>query len=355
MLTRDNATLGGDLQLKSGKGLKPYILSSSESNMNEVPETVKLLPLGLVKSTEGNFYVDDESLSAMKAYIEKRGLDIVIDYEHQTLNDVQAPAAGWIKGIFKDTDSISAKVEWNPKAAEYLKNKEYRYLSPVVMVRERDQKAVILHSAALTNTPAITGMFAIVNSMNINSFEDEGGTQMEFQKNLAKILGLDENATPEEILKVIEALAKKVQADNPQTLVANKTIMDLLGLADDAKTEDAAAAIMALKAKPSQTNEIEELRKRLDQKEADELVIKALKSGKITPAQKEWAQAYALKDQKGFANFIEKAPSVVPMDPILENEDPKAKAKVTDEVTMAVCKQIGVSKEDIEKYGKEVK
>ena len=41
--------------------------------------------------------------------------------------------------------------------AQYLENKEYRYLSPVVNVRKADNKAVGLHSLALTNTPAIEG------------------------------------------------------------------------------------------------------------------------------------------------------------------------------------------------------
>ncbi|WP_261949169.1 phage protease [Paenibacillus melissococcoides] len=33
----------------------------------------------------------------MKETFHRRALDIVIDYEHQTLEDVQAPAGGWIK------------------------------------------------------------------------------------------------------------------------------------------------------------------------------------------------------------------------------------------------------------------
>lgn len=127
------------------------------------PDRIRILPVGAVNSEKGSFTVDEESYRAMKAEMQRRGIDIVIDYEHQTLKDVQAPAGGWVKELIYTPEAIEAKVEWTPKAQEYLKNKEYRYLSPVVLTRKSDNKAVALHSLALTNTPAINGMFAIVN------------------------------------------------------------------------------------------------------------------------------------------------------------------------------------------------
>ena len=134
---------------------------------------IKLL-LRFYDPNEGvrDFNVDDESFELIRKQFKDRKLDLVIDYEHQTLSDVQAPAGGWIKDLYKGEDAIIAKVEWTPKAAEYLKNKEYRYLSPVVLVRKRDQKATAIHSVALTNTPAIDGMFALVNSLDIEDISE---------------------------------------------------------------------------------------------------------------------------------------------------------------------------------------
>lgn len=132
--------------------------------MGECPDKIKILPVGKINSEKGDFIVDEESYSAMKTEMQRRGIDIVIDYEHQTLQDVQAPASGWVKELIYTPEAIVAKVEWTPKAKEYLKNKEYRYLSPVVLTRKSDSKAVVLHSLALTNTPAINGMFAIVRN-----------------------------------------------------------------------------------------------------------------------------------------------------------------------------------------------
>lgn len=166
--------------------------------LSGVPTEIKILPLGNVHSQKGDFEVDEESFELIRKQFKDRKLDLVIDYEHQTLADVQAPAGGWIKDLYKGEDAIMAKVEWTPKAAEYLKNKEYRYLSPVVLVRKKDHKATAIHSVALTNTPAIDGMFALVNSLDIEDFE--GGKTMDL-KELAKLLGLPETATEGEIKK----------------------------------------------------------------------------------------------------------------------------------------------------------
>ncbi|MDY2654983.1 MAG: phage protease [Eisenbergiella porci] len=143
------------------------VCAADQVAVDGVPEEIKILPLGVVHNVHQDFLVDDESCQAIINQFENRKIDLVIDYEHQTLFNVQAPAGGWIKEIYKGEDALIAKVEWTPKAQEYLKNKEYRYLSPVVNVRKSDGRAVSISSVALTNTPAITGMFSVVNSAGI--------------------------------------------------------------------------------------------------------------------------------------------------------------------------------------------
>ena len=178
-----------------------FILKGDNVELAGAPETISVLPLGHVVSSKGEFDVDEESFHAMKAQIAQRGVDLVVDYEHQTLKGVEAPAAGWVKELKLEGGFIKAVVEWTGRGAEYLKNKEYRYLSPVVNVRKSDNKATGLHSLALTNTPAIEHMTAIVNSDNF-----EGGhTNMEIIKKLAKLLGLPEDATEEQFEAALEA------------------------------------------------------------------------------------------------------------------------------------------------------
>lgn len=343
------------------KGVYACALEGME--LTDVPSEIKLLPLGIVHSQKGDFLVDDESFELIRKRFKERKLDIVIDYEHQTLNDVQAPAGGWIKELYKGEDAIIAKVEWTSRAAEYLRNKEYRYLSPVVMVRKKDQKATTIHSAALTNTPAIDGMFAVVNSLDIDDIETEGGKEMDL-KELVKTLGLPETASEEEIKNALAEAAKAAEKAKEQEgkapdesrkaaageeIVANSTILSMLGLKENARTEDVAASIMALKADGTDIQaEMRTLKEKMQEREAAEAVEKALKEGKITAAQNEWAKEYAMKDLKGFQSFTDKAPVVVPQGKLNLKDTPTSSSKEVDAV---ILKNLGISEEDVKKYG----
>ncbi|MDE6455944.1 MAG: phage protease [Dysosmobacter sp.] len=331
------------------------ILKGGSVELAGVPETIAVLPLGHVVSSKGEFDVDEDSLREMKAQIARKGVDLVVDYEHQTLKGVEAPAAGWVKELKLEGRNIVAAVEWTPRGAEYLKNKEYRYLSPVVSVRRSDNKATGLHSLALTNTPAIEHMTPIVNSENF-----EGGTSMDLQK-LAQLLGLSPDAAEEQIMEALQAMAAENRSPKErsggETTVANKTVCELLGLKAGAPTEDVTAKIMELKGGTidgvNVLAELKALKEQNARRDADEAVTLALKAGKITAAQKDWARSYALASPEGFSAFVEKAPQVVPMGEINLGGSVALKSDKPDEATTLVCKQLGVSQEDLEKYGKE--
>lgn len=328
-------------------------------DLSGVPEVIRVLPKGHVSSTKGDFEVDDRDIAGIIRQFKARRLDLVIDYEHQTLSDVQAPAAGWIKDLYPGEDALMARVEWTKKGREYIANKEYRYLSPVVLVKKADQHAAVFHSAALTNTPAITGMFAIINSDAL-SIEEEEEPRMELSA-LIELLGLEEGTAEEDVLKRIKELTqqaaeegqggqegKESPAKEGTQLVANKTVLDLLGLPEDARTEDVTARIMAFKAGDSALQRrVAELEKQAASQKAEELVGLAMKDGKLSPAQKEWAVAYALSDPKGFAKFVEKAPVVVPMGKTAFAADERKQ----DGVDWRILKNQGVTEEDLKKYG----
>ena len=328
-------------------------------DLSGVPEVIRVLPKGHVSSTKGDFEVDDRDIAGIIRQFKARRLDLVIDYEHQTLSDVQAPAAGWIKDLYPGEDALMARVEWTKKGREYIANKEYRYLSPVVLVKKADQHAAVFHSAALTNTPAITGMFAIINSDAL-SIEEEEEPRMELSA-LIELLGLEEGTAEEDVLKRIKELTqqaaeegqggqegKEGPAKEGTQLVANKTVLDLLGLPEDARTEDVTARIMAFKAGDSALQRrVAELEKQAASQKAEELVGLAMKDGKLSPAQKEWAVAYALSDPKGFAKFVEKAPVVVPMGKTAFAVDERKQTGVD----WKILKNQGVTEEDLKKYG----
>lgn len=352
--------------------MNQMIMCSGDSvDVCGAPKEIKILPLGFVHSQKGDFLVDDESVDLIRKRFKERKVDMVIDYEHQTLKDVQAPAGGWIKDIYKGEDAIIAKVEWTPHAEEYLKNKEYRYLSPVLMVRNEDRKAAEIRSVALTNTPAIDGMFAIVNSADIGINDNQREETKMNLKEIAAMLGLADTATEEEVKKALgevqEILKKQRQTDEKKEaaaqgaekqgddkveMVANSTVLSLLGLKTDAKTEDVVTSIMSLKAGDAGiVAEVRELKKELEEKNADEFVKLALKEGKISAAQKEWAKTYALSDKEGFKQFLDKAPVVVPQGKMALTDAPTAGVQTAYD--MEILKNCGISEEDAKKYFKE--
>ena len=292
-------------------------------NVSKVPSEIKILPLGHVHSQKGDFFVDNESFELMLKRFKERKLDIVIDYEHQTLNDIQAPAGGWIKELYKTADAIMAKVEWTERAKEYLKNKEYRYLSPVVCCRKRDRKAVELHSVALTNTPAIDGMFSIVNSVMSDADDpDPDGAGQPDEENmpdmneksilntLAALLGLPEGSD----LKVIESTIKSLQ-----------------------------------KSKNSAEKEVESLKYEAFENEVDEAVTYALKTGKISAAMREDATSLARRDLEFFKSYVEKSHSVVPMGKY--DTMPNRYSNLKSDCSQ-VNNMLGITDEDVKKYNR---
>lgn len=308
--------------------------------------SIQVLPYGWVETDKGKFLVDEQALALIMQEFAAKKNDKVIDYEHQTLDNVVAPAAAWIKQLVnKGKDGLWADVEWTPRAAEFVKNKEYRYLSPVVFARKSDGRAVVLHSCGLTNTPAIDGMQPLAN-------KETEDNNMDYLKKVAALLGLPETATEDDAKQAIVMLQNKAQAGSQA--VADKDILSLLDVPETATLSDVKGKIIALK-NPSgyvKAEEFKALQDKLATKERDDLVELALKSGKVAPAQKGWAEQYALKDPEGFKSFLKDAPAVVPVGSEVAGGETKRKQEL-DEAQLQVNKALGLDDETFKKFGGE--
>ncbi|MEO8483336.1 MAG: phage protease [Acidobacteriota bacterium] len=94
--------------------------------------------------------------------------ELCIDYEHLSGIDTDNPeagkAAGWIKQLELRADDaeVWARVEWTPPAAERLRAKEYKFISPEFafnfMTPTMDVIGCTLLAAAITNRPFLQGM-----------------------------------------------------------------------------------------------------------------------------------------------------------------------------------------------------
>lgn len=314
----------------------------------DAPAEFQLFPFGEVMTDDGPILVDDQAMAATIAAFEARGNDMVIDYEHQTLYGGEAPAAGWIKRLVnKGKDGLWAVSEWTDKAKGYLEKKEYRYYSPVSLRRESDRRVVQLHSVALTNSPKTHHLRALVAKLEISDLRPQNQQEEVMDKaKLIAALKLKPEATDEEILAAIAALQK----DDTEA-VASKQVLEALALTEKATESEVVATIHALK-QPGNVVSIAEfnaMKKQLAEGKRDELVTLALKDGKITPAQKEWAEAYALRDPEGFRLFVAKAPIVVSKEELAGGKGTKNEGQI-DDLQMTVNKQLNVSEETFKKF-----
>jgi phage I-like protein len=346
---------------------------------SDAPSEFQLLPEGKIEiEGEPPAYLDEPSARGVIAAFDRRGKDMVIDYEHQTLLDVQAPAAGWIKRlVWKGTEGLWAVVEWTARAREYLKNREYRYFSPVFWV-DKGRKLVSVDNVALTNAPLMNNIKPIIAKMNADTAREEQEKRSEKHnikhkkeaKMLGKIkeilkLGVDvtEDQTAEEITKLVaknQALEEKNQELEKQveSRVACKEVLEAVGAKADASKEETIQLICALKAPANAaaqlSQEVATLTQEIAKMKQADLVALALKEGKTSPEELDkWGRDLALKSPEQFTQIVLSRPagSVVPMERIRLGADKHTGG--LDDTQRSINKLCGVDDETYKKYWKE--
>lgn len=300
------------------------------------------------------FLVDKTAFDLVQDHVAGMGNEVVFDYEHQTLKDVEAPAAGWIKElIWEEGVGIKARVEWNEKAAQYLAKNEYRYFSPVFFVRKSDKRICGLHSSALTNTPKTKHLTPILAKFEAGLDPSKEDTMD--RKQLIAALGLKEDATDAQILAAVAKLDIAVPDEKSMEIVS-KAVIAALDLAEDANESMVVASINVLK-QEKQTSvsaaDFQALKDDLAARDAREAVAAAIAKGKVIPAQKEWALDYATKDPDGFGLYVAKAPQAIPVGKLPGKTETAQTGELT-ETDLAVAGQMDLDPEDLKKFGLEV-
>lgn len=118
-------------------------------------EWIRIVPLGRVelRDTRKPFDVTSEDLSDIIQKFQADQIHLVVDYQHQSLGEGEAPAAGWIQDLEARPDGLYSRVNWTAKALKQIQAGEFRYYSPVIKL----SRPMELKHAALTNTPALKG------------------------------------------------------------------------------------------------------------------------------------------------------------------------------------------------------
>jgi phage I-like protein len=154
------------------------LCSRIEMSADETEDSawVHLAPYGTWRGhEEGPFTLDKSTFKNIISEFEKIENDIQIDYHHDSIKeDVTGPrpASGWIKAMeIRGTgkqkgDGLWAFVAWTKRAATFIRNKEFKYLSPVIDFLSKDRKSgkknsPELFNAALTNDPFLDGQMPL--------------------------------------------------------------------------------------------------------------------------------------------------------------------------------------------------
>jgi phage I-like protein len=126
---------------------------------DEPPTAFRIFAAGPNESTKGTFLFDESAAAQVMAEYQAHGIDLMIDYDHFSLAAAvvdpahSGKAAGWFNLEVRDGELWAVNVRWTPPAAESLKRKEWRFMSPAFSVDSSDRITAVTN-VAITNLPA---------------------------------------------------------------------------------------------------------------------------------------------------------------------------------------------------------
>lgn len=298
------------------------------------PAWVELLPAGVFHGRDGRgpFHVSDPQAVIAATTSLRMEAGIPIDYDHATdfaaPEGRPAPAAGWIRELDERQGAIWGRVDWTDRASAAIAAREYRYLSPVFQFNPDDGTVTRLLRAGLTNNPNLH-LTAIATAAHLTAAAKDGIMDDILEK-LRELLGLDDDATPDDVVARVSALRDGAGAATE----ANAASPDPARYVAVAEFQKALTELNAIRAE--RTREKAEL-----------AVDVAIRGGKLIPAQREWAIAYCAADPRGFQAFSSRQPVIVGGESGL-GADPAGRdgRGILSGVETAICGQLGVKASD---------
>ena len=326
---------------------------------------IQLLPYGKFRATDGRptdveaWYVTDTNGADVVALANNQRNPLPIDYEHQIIhslkNGKEAPSAGWMEYFYFTPQGIFADVRWTDKAADYIKNGEYRYISAVFAYDTDGYVRKIFH-AALTNTPALDGMEEAMVAASVNLLQEEKSMDKKLLEALCALFALKADASETEITEKVTALSA----------AKGKSDVDVLDVyAKLAEKEKSVAALSTQVGNPDPAKfvpveqvaalqaDFNALKASVETDKKDALITAALSQGKLSPALKDWAQSLSVE---ALSAYSEKAPAMAAL-----SGEPQAKTDPDQNVValsaaeQAAARALGMTEAEFIKEHKEQK
>ncbi len=158
-----------------------------------------------------------------------RGIDLAIDYSHHNSEE----AAGWIRKADPRDNGLWLFVEWTKKAAQRIRDKEFRYFSAEFVDEWKSEtetfKDVIL-GGGLTNRPFLKDLLPVNLSELYEKGKEKEDESMEL-KELLEALDLSEDASEEDAVKAIKLLQEPPEPKEKEPV--SKTDAELIKLAEE--------------------------------------------------------------------------------------------------------------------------
>ncbi len=173
--------------------------------------------------TNGPFEITLDDLNQMKKNFDDAKVDGVIDLDHVTVLKGTGEAYGWIKELEVRGEELFAKVEWLEHGKTLIKEKKYKYISPVLQPNTIEQSSGAnigwtIHSAALTNRPFLEELGELVVNNNQIQTQGENGMTPEEKEKMDKLEKQVETLTAEKETVQVEKVTAQVDA----AIAANK-------------------------------------------------------------------------------------------------------------------------------------
>lgn len=312
------------------------------------PEAIQITPDGEFRAKDGrpfdapSFRVDEVVARHLIARQAASANDIVIDYEHQTLNAEMngqpAPAAGWFRDLmYRPGSGVWATgVRWTARAKGMIEAGEYRYLSPVFRYLPETGDIVEILHVALTNFPAVDGMNELTAKAAARFSFD--APQEDDMDQLRKLFGLPATAGETEIMAAATALKQKADATETEVAALKTQAPD-------------PAKYVPVQVVTDLRTELAALRAAVDGRELDTVVADALADGRLLPAMETWARELGKKDLAALKGYIAAAQPIAALKGTQSGGKGPAGGnggELTDE-QMAVCKHMGIAPEEYKK------
>jgi phage I-like protein len=277
------------------------------------PAEAHLLPSGSFRAIDGrpqglaSWVIDAAIAQAVISRAAANKTDRLIDYEHQSLhtewNGQPAPAAGWFRTLeWRDTGLFATGIKWTDRAAQMIAAREYRYISAVFNYLPSTGEILEIISVAITNTPALDGLDALVAARRTTTHED---TDMADEARLAALTAERDAAVTQ-----VTALTKERDAAAAELAALKEKVRA------DADAAEQTAHAAALK--------------------------EALDEGVITPAEREALSKAPLALLK---ELLAARPKAALLTRQADSKDAPATAALTKEEA-EYCEKIGVKPED---------